>query len=172
MARPLKFWEQICSNMGVTMGFQLEGKLDAAMIKGAYEYIQKMYPFLRMVLKQANNALAFVEHPSVCRFSFLFSPWLPLMPTMELRQCCCRLIVHCIHRALPSLLVLTTAVPRCRPYKSSHFSAVQPCELKVVTGKLPSFSTAMVDVANTNRDHSKSVMYMDLFRCAEPQRMM
>ena len=65
MARPLKFWEQICSNMGVTMGFELEGAVTADMVTGAYEHIQKIFPFLRMVLKQDKNLLSFVEHPSV-----------------------------------------------------------------------------------------------------------
>ena len=107
MSRPLKFWEQICSNMGVTMGFQLEGKLDAAAVKSAYEYIQKVYPFLRMVLKQANNTLSFVEHPSVSRFSFLSGLRCPVCLPMKV----CRFPQLILApKGCPSCCSLTTAV--------------------------------------------------------------
>lgn len=59
--RPLRFWEQICSNMGVTMGFELEGKLTPQIVKDAFSAIQKEYPYLRTVLTQDMNQLAFVE---------------------------------------------------------------------------------------------------------------
>jgi hypothetical protein len=63
--RPLRFWEQICSNMGVTMGFQLEGKVTPAIIKDAYSALKKEYPYLRTVLRQDMNQLSFVEQPTV-----------------------------------------------------------------------------------------------------------
>ena len=59
--RPLRFWEQICSNMGVTMGFELEGKVTPQIVKDAFSAIQKEYPYLRTVLTQDMNQLAFVE---------------------------------------------------------------------------------------------------------------
>ena len=68
LARPLKFWEQICSNMGVTMGFELEGKVTATIVSGAFAHIQKEYPFLRTVLKQDKNQLSFVEATPVSSF--------------------------------------------------------------------------------------------------------
>ncbi|BDA49274.1 hypothetical protein COCOBI_13-3850 [Coccomyxa sp. Obi] len=101
--RPLRFWEQICSNMGVTMGFELEGKVTPQIVKDAVAALQKEYPYLRTVLKQDMNQLAFVEQP--------------------------------------------VAV-----------------ELNVVEGKdLPEFRRAIVEAANTLRDHGKSVIYLDLF---------
>lgn len=63
--RPLRFWEQICSNMGVTMGFELEGKVTPQIVKDAVTALQKEYPYLRTVLKQDMNQLAFVEQPVV-----------------------------------------------------------------------------------------------------------
>ena len=68
LARPLKFWEQICSNMGVTLGFELEGKVTATIVTGAFAHIQKEYPFLRTVLKQDKNQLSFVEATPVSSF--------------------------------------------------------------------------------------------------------
>ncbi len=63
--RPLRFWEQICSNMGVTMGFELEGKVTPQIVKDAFAAIQKEYPYLRTVLTNDMNQLAFVEQPVV-----------------------------------------------------------------------------------------------------------
>ncbi len=63
--RPLRFWEQICSNMGVTMGFELEGKVTPKIVKDAVVALQKEYPYLRTVLKQDMNQLAFIEQPVV-----------------------------------------------------------------------------------------------------------
>lgn len=63
--RPLRFWEQICSNLGVTMGFELEGKVTPQIVKDAVAALQKEYPYLRTVLKQDMNQLAFVEQPVV-----------------------------------------------------------------------------------------------------------
>lgn len=65
--RPLRFWEQVCSNMGVTMGFELQGKVTAAIIKEAYAALQKEFPYLRTVLKQEMNQLSFVEQPTVSK---------------------------------------------------------------------------------------------------------
>ena len=59
--RPLRFWEQVCSFMGVSMGFELDGKITPEMIKQAYALLQKEYPYLRCVLTQDNNLLSFVE---------------------------------------------------------------------------------------------------------------
>ena len=59
--RPLRFWEQVCSFMGVSMGFELEGKINADIIKQAYVLLQKEYPYLRCVLTQDANVLSFVE---------------------------------------------------------------------------------------------------------------
>ncbi|CAK0786372.1 hypothetical protein CVIRNUC_009585 [Coccomyxa viridis] len=59
--RPLRFWEQVCSFMGVSMGFELDGKISPEMIKQAYALLQKEYPYLRCVLTQDNNLLSFVE---------------------------------------------------------------------------------------------------------------
>ena len=59
--RPLRFWEQVCSFMGVSMGFELEGKINADIIKQAYALLQKEYPYLRCVLMQDANVLSFVE---------------------------------------------------------------------------------------------------------------
>jgi hypothetical protein len=59
--RPLRFWEQVCSFMGVSMGFELEGKINADIIKQAYALLQKEYPYLRCVLTQDANVLSFVE---------------------------------------------------------------------------------------------------------------
>ncbi|EIE24884.1 hypothetical protein COCSUDRAFT_62293 [Coccomyxa subellipsoidea C-169] len=101
--RPLRFWEQICSNMGVTMGFELEGKVTPQIVKDAFAAIQKEYPYLRTVLTNDMNQLAFVEQPVVV-------------------------------------------------------------QLTVTEGKdLPNISKAITDVANTLRDHGKSVIYLDLF---------
>ncbi|KAK9918466.1 hypothetical protein WJX75_004263 [Coccomyxa subellipsoidea] len=101
--RPLRFWEQICSNMGVTMGFELEGKVTPQIVKDAFSAIQKEYPYLRTVLTQDMNQLAFVEQ-------------------------------------------LVTI------------------QLNVTEGKeLPSINKAITDVANTLRDHGKSVIYLDFF---------
>ena len=73
LARPLKFWEHICSNMGVTMAFELEGKVTANIITGAFTHIQKEFPFLRTVLKQDKNQLSFVEATPVSGSSFRLS---------------------------------------------------------------------------------------------------
>ena len=59
--RPLRFWEQVCSFMGVSMGFELEGKITGDMVKQAYTLLQKEFPYLRCVLTQDNNVLSFVE---------------------------------------------------------------------------------------------------------------
>ena len=59
--RPLRFWEQVCSFMGVSMGFELEGKITADNIKQAYALLQKEFPYLRCVLTQDANVLSFVE---------------------------------------------------------------------------------------------------------------
>jgi len=61
MKRPLRFWEQVCSFMGVSMGFELEGKITADNIKQAYALLQKEFPYLRCVLTQDANVLSFVE---------------------------------------------------------------------------------------------------------------
>ncbi len=61
LKRPLRFWEQVCSFMGVSMGFELEGNITADIIKQAYALLQKEYPYLRCVLTQDTNVLSFVE---------------------------------------------------------------------------------------------------------------
>jgi len=84
--RPLRFWEQICSNMGVTMGFELEGKITPKMVKDAFITLQKEFPYLRTVLKQDMNQLAFVEQPVVCRSSpgvFKYTSCLIYIPTSK-----------------------------------------------------------------------------------------
>ena len=49
---------------------------------------------------------------------------------------------------------------------------VQAIELKVVEGKpLPDFRKVVVETANTMRDSSKSVMYLELYRCS-PRRLL
>lgn len=55
--------------MGVTMGFELEGKITPKMVKDAFSTLQKEFPYLRTVLKQDMNQLSFVEQPVVCRSS-------------------------------------------------------------------------------------------------------
>ena len=68
--RPLRFWEQVCSFMGVSMGFELEGKITADYIKQAYVLLQKEFPYLRCVLTQDANVLSFVERsPAPVRYS-------------------------------------------------------------------------------------------------------
>ena len=70
--RPLRFWEQVCSFMGVSMGFELDGKITPEMIKQAYALLQKEYPYLRCVLTQDNNLLSFVEKtPTPVRYPML-----------------------------------------------------------------------------------------------------
>ena len=69
--RPLRFWEQVCSFMGVSMGFELEGKITADNIKQAYALLQKEFPYLRCVLTQDANVLSFVERsPAPVRVPF------------------------------------------------------------------------------------------------------
>ena len=58
--------------MGVSMGFELDGKISPEMIKQAYALLQKEYPYLRCVLTQDNNLLSFVEKtPTPVRCSIL-----------------------------------------------------------------------------------------------------
>ena len=60
--------------MGVSMGFELDGKITPEMIKQAYALLQKEYPYLRCVLTQDNNLLSFVEKtPTPVRYSILES---------------------------------------------------------------------------------------------------
>ncbi len=48
---------------------------------------------------------------------------------------------------------------------SEDFGCVQVVQLTVTEGKdLPNISKAITEVANTLRDHGKSVIYLDLFR--------
>ena len=78
--RPLRFWEQVCSFMGVSMGFELDGKITPEMIKQAYALLQKEYPYLRCVLTQDNNLLSFVEKtPTPVRWSIVDASLYPAM---------------------------------------------------------------------------------------------
>ena len=47
------------------MGFELEGKVTPKIVRNAVVALQKEYPYLRTVLKQDMNQLAFIEQPVV-----------------------------------------------------------------------------------------------------------
>ncbi|KAK9814532.1 hypothetical protein WJX72_007436 [[Myrmecia] bisecta] len=59
--RPLQLWEQVCSVMNVSLAIELEGHVQPSQIEGALEAVRAEYPYLRSVLKVADDKLCFVE---------------------------------------------------------------------------------------------------------------
>ncbi|KAK9830884.1 hypothetical protein WJX81_001702 [Elliptochloris bilobata] len=62
---PLRLWEQVCSSMGVTYGFELKGKFDEAQLKEAWKLVQKEVPYARTVIRIVVGEIAFVEDPQL-----------------------------------------------------------------------------------------------------------
>ena len=88
--------------MGVSMGFELDGKISPEMIKQAYALLQKEYPYLRCVLTQDNNLLSFVEKtPTPVRCSmpiYMSSPNDAVCCASDCRYCTACVQDRCVSR--------------------------------------------------------------------------
>lgn len=70
--RPLRFWEQICSTMNISLGFELDGPITADLVAKAWDLVKQEYPYFASCITQDEHSLLYFSSNKV------ISPWATL----------------------------------------------------------------------------------------------